>query len=218
VRGEPGTGMRFTKRLVREMVTGTGDITASLDLANAVGDDAAAVAQRCASVLSAKLPGVAEGRGLTTSQRDLRDDVVPELARELARVGTGQIVWLVLEGLDAAGGESFAAVRDLVLTLLRHLTQVPSLRLVLVGWPEVPPRGFETSVEELLPPTAEDVAAYVLPPGATATDLVPVIQPVLAGIAAEGVTGYLAALRVVEYLRPVLREVLAPASGQGDQS
>ena len=143
--------------------------------------------------------------GLTTAPRRLRDDVVPQLADQLAMVGTGRGVWLVLEGLDAAGGEPPAAMSTFVNTLLHHLERVPSLRLVLVGWAGKLPPGFETSVEYLRPPTAEDVAALVTPVGRDPGELVPMITTLLAGLAHDDppVTGYAAALRAHALLRPL---------------
>jgi hypothetical protein len=205
VQGEPGTGLRFTKRLVREVVSGSGGVVAALDLANAVGDDTTGLARRIAAVLATQLTVPDDDLGLTTAPRRLRDDVVPQLADQLAMVGTGRGVWLVLEGLDAAGGEPPAAMSTFVNTLLHHLERVPSLRLVLVGWAGKLPPGFETSVEYLRPPTAEDVAALVTPVGRDPGELVPMITTLLAGLAHDDppATGYAAALRAHALLRPL---------------
>ena len=57
IRGAPGTGLRFTKRLVREFVTARGGVMGTLNMANALNEDAAGFAERAAGALSAQLPG-----------------------------------------------------------------------------------------------------------------------------------------------------------------
>jgi hypothetical protein len=217
VQGEPGTGLRFTKRLVREVVSGSGGVVAALDVANAVGDDATGLAGRVAAVLATRLTVSDDDLGLTTAQRRLRDDVIPQLADQVATIATGRAVWLVLEGLDAACGEPSAAMSTFVSTLLHHLERVPSLRLVLVGWAGWLPPGLEGSVECLRPPTAEDVAALVAPAGRDPQELVPIIAGYLAGLAHADppTTGYPAALQAHALLRPLLHAATAGPAGTG---
>lgn len=213
VRGEPGTGRRFTKRLVRELLSGLGHRIGAIDLANAVDDDAAQLARRCASALSLTSATSSEPVGLTTAQRVLRDDVVPGLVSELAALGEGQQAWLVLEGFDATG-EIVSTVRDLVLTLLRELGHTQSLRLVLAGWPEAPPPGFELAVEELTRPTPEDISLlFTLAGSEVDPALVEVATTLLAAQEAAGWNGYQAAHPVVAQLKLLLSATLARPGG-----
>jgi hypothetical protein len=147
------------------MVTPVGGWVATLDVANAVHDDAVGFARRCLQAVAPGADLTSPGAGLTTGQRDLRNDVVPAFAQQLTESCQGRLGWLVLEGFDAAGSEIPASVRDFLLVLVRNLGSIGTLRLVFVGWPEAPPAGFEDSVEELIGPTGEDIARLIVPIG-----------------------------------------------------
>jgi hypothetical protein len=215
VRGAPGTGRRFTKHLIRGLVTPLGGRVAALDLANAVHNGAAGFARRCLQAIAPDVPLPTLDEGLTTSQRDLRDELVPALARQVTRLSDGWVVWLVIEGFDAAGSEPPAVVRDFVLTLVRQLAQVPALRLVLVGWTEAPPRGFETCVEQLTGPTGEDVARRLVPPGdEPPAELVTGLGGALAALLATGLAPYDAARTLMA--GAVSGAQAQPAAGGGE--
>jgi len=198
VRGAPGTGRRFTKHLINRLVTAVDGRVAALDLANSVSDDALEFARLCLQAIAPDEPLRTGDEGLTTGQRDLRDDLVPAFIRQVTRRCPSGGVWLVIEGFDAVGNEPPALIRDFLLALAQRLPQVPALRLVLVGWTEAPPRGFETCVEQLTGPTGEDVARRLLPAG---TELPPGmatgLDAALATLQAVGVAPYDAARTLV---------------------
>ena len=197
VRGAPGTGKRFTKRLVREYVEAHGGAVVTLDLANVLTDDAASFARRIAGAMSAAMP---EPRldGLTTAPRETRREVAPALGRTWEELARRRAVWLVLEGFAGAALDVPPAVSDVVTTIVRQLGEYPLLRLVLVGWLETPPPGLEKSIEDLLPPTADDIVTHFLPPGDKPDEeLIALAARLLAEAQAAGLTGYDAAHRVV---------------------
>ncbi len=197
VRGSPGTGKRFTKRLVREYVEAHGGAVVTLDLANVLTDDAASFARRIAGAMSAAMP---EPRldGLTTAPRETRREVAPALGRTWEELARRRAVWLVLEGFAGAALDVPPAVSDVVTTIVRQLGEYPLLRLVLVGWLETPPPGLEKSIEDLLPPTADDIVTHFLPPGDKPDEeLIALAARLLAEAQAAGLTGYDAAHRVV---------------------
>src|SRR5579872_5838946 len=86
VRGDPGTGRRFTKMLVREMVMGQPNgVVAALDMANTLNDSVAGFGGRIAGALSAQLR-LPDPVPLTTGPRAVHDDVVPVLCALLEEV------------------------------------------------------------------------------------------------------------------------------------
>ena len=106
-------------------------------------------------------------------------------------------------------------VLDLLSALVEKLATLPHLRLVLVGWSEKPPTGFEMRLEELLMPTAEDIAADIaahftpagVSPDPSALDT---IRAELARLEAENsVTGYPAAVQVIGKLGTLTRAAAA---------
>ena len=163
IRGEPGTGRRFTKRLVREMVSGTDGVAAILDMANGLDHSASEFIQRVAGAFSAEFEPP-DLELLTTEQRAIHDDLVPLLGQLLDNVAGDRPVWLVLEGFGDVFAPIPAALTNLVGGLIERLPDFPSVRLVLVGWTSNPP-GYENSVENLRPPTADDVIWYLHPAG-----------------------------------------------------
>jgi Trypsin-like peptidase domain len=206
IRGEPGTGRRFTKRLVREMVTMAGDgLVVTLSTTNALNETAAGFAGRVTGVLSAQLLQ-SHAPQLTTLERNVRSSLVPSLGDQLEELTRGRATWLVLEGFDEPGTELPSSVKDLIVDLLSQLDRYSALRMVLVGWPETP-AGYEESVEELRPPTAGDIAACLTPPGEMPDEeLVEKIQFVLD--VQPG--GYPAAQQLVARLAEKLRETHQP--------
>ena len=63
---------------------------------------------------------------------------------------------------------------------------------------EAPPPGLEKSIEDLLPPTADDIATHFLPPGDKPDEeLLALAARLLAEAQAAGLSGYDAAHRVV---------------------
>jgi hypothetical protein len=165
IRGDPGTGLRFTRKLVTRFVTAAGGgAVESLDMVNALADNADDLARRLAGLRSGRLDSPVPEEGLTTGTRDIRNDIAPQLAREVVQHDPGP-VWLILDGFDGVGVDAQQAGHSLVHNLIRELPQVPALRLVLVGWPDTPPAGFETAVETLALPTGEDVIFSLTPPG-----------------------------------------------------
>ncbi|MFI5838981.1 trypsin-like serine peptidase [Catenuloplanes sp. NPDC051500] len=202
LRGGPGTGKRFTKRLVRSFVEAHSDgVVVTLDLANALAYDADGFAAWVTGALSA--PGVAPARGeaLTTGPREVRDDVLPALTRRVEEIGGDRAVWLVLEGFGGAALDVPPGVKDVVVNLMGRLRDNPSQRLILVGWNEPPPEGFEAAIEDLEFPSSYDVAAHFTPPGRQPADaLVAAVPSLLALQAAQGLNGYPAALAVLRML------------------
>jgi hypothetical protein len=198
VRGRPGTGLRFTKRLVRAMVEGSGGVVGALDLANAAGDDAVAFAGRIMGALSVAAPGRPDAAGLTTGTHEIRQQIVPALYRTWEELAARRPVWLMLET-----GERIARpLADLVSGLLRKLAEYPLLRLVLVGWVDAPPPGFESSVEELAPPTALDIAYRFTPAGGE-----PTLEQIAAAervLAAAGTGGYPALVMLATAVRQLM--------------
>jgi hypothetical protein len=165
VLGEPGLGLRFTKYLVHSLVTKLGGAYASIDVANCQSDDAMTFAGKIAGAFAAKTR-VSATSGLTTQQREVRNKTAPALSQTLNATAKHVGIWLVLEGFDRAGSRPSAAVVDLVRQLIQDLPRMPQVRLVLVGWQESLPVGFETSVEYLDEPSADDIARTLLPPKA----------------------------------------------------
>ncbi len=163
VRGARETGRRFTKRLVREMVSSTDGVLAALDMANTLDDSVAGFVERIAGALSAQLR-LPRSAWLTTRQRAIRDDLVPVLGQLLQSLAGDRAVWLVLEGFGDASAAIPATVTDVISDLGSRLRDFPSLRLVLVGW-TLTPVDYERSVEELRLATADDVVWYLCPPG-----------------------------------------------------
>ena len=163
VRGKPGTGRRFTKRLVREMVSGTDGVVAVLDMANTLDDSVSRFVERIAGALSTQLR-LPDSASLTTEQRVIRDDLVPVLGQLLENLGGDRAVWFVLEGFGDVSAAIPATVIDVITNLVDRLRDFPSLRLVLVGW-TVTPVDYENSVEEIRSPTADDVVWHLCPPG-----------------------------------------------------
>jgi hypothetical protein len=221
VRGQPGTGLRFTKRLVRELVTSRGCLIAALDMVNVLHEDAIGFKRRVAGTLSGQAVAPLDAglnTGLTTVQRDIRTGVAPGLGRELEQLADGRAIFLVLEGFGQAWLDDPPAVRDLLVNLIHRLAEFPLLRLVFVGWLEEPPPGFEGSVENLSLPTAEDVAYYFTPAGEEPDEqLITMIQTSLEGANQRGSTGYAAAHEVVNYMTqvvlPALRRIAPPDAG-----
>lgn len=209
IRGEPGTGLRFTKRIVRELVIPHSQaVGVALDITNALQDDADEFAHRVISALSSEL-SISGQVGASTKQSDVRNSIAPSLGAKLEALGGGRPIWLVLEGCEQAVGTEQSGVNNLLLTLIMHLGEYPSLRLVLVGWPQTPPEGFVTSVEDLTPPTAEDIIRACLPPAEEPNAMAVVMaQQSLDEERERGHVGYDAARRIIEKLKPALTSAL----------
>jgi hypothetical protein len=173
----PGLGLRFTKHLVHALVTPFGGAYAALDVANAQGDDAETFAAKVAGAFAAdvRAPG---SMGLTTRQRDTRNRTAPALAETLNRIAGQSGAWLVLEGFESSASRPSAAVVDLVRQLVLELPHAAGIRLVLAGWQESLPSGFEACVEYLVPPTVDDIARTLLPWG-TAEEVVATLRPLV---------------------------------------
>ena len=208
IRGAPGTGLRFTSRLVSEFVTvNRGGLVVTLDMVNAVNETAAGLAERVVGALSAQLP--ARDPQLTTMQRNNRS-VVSSLGEGLQDLANGQATWLVLGGFYEAGNDLPTAVKDLIAGLATVLGDYPVLRLVLIGWLETP-GGYEESAENLLPPTALDIASYLTPLGEMPDPkTVEDAQLGLNFVVDLGLTGYPAALHVLRKLAQKYREEHSP--------
>lgn len=183
----PGLGLRFTKHLVHALVTPFGGAYAALDVANAQGDDAETFAAKVAGAFAAavRAPG---SMGLTTRQRDTRNRTAPALAETLNGIAGQTGAWLVLEGFQSSASRPSAAVIDLVRQLVLELPHAAGVRLVLAGWQESLPSGFEACVEYLEPPTVDDIARTLLPPE-TSEGVVATLRPLVgAALAASQAT------------------------------
>ncbi len=206
VRGPVGSGRRFTRRLVGVHVSKAGHLFKPLDLANLTALGPAAIAERI--LLKATETEITlHPSGTTTGQRDVRDVIAPAMIEHLGRLGGGKQLWLHLDGLASPSGEMSPNVLDLLSALVEKLATLPHLRLVLVGWSEKPPTGFEMCLEELQMPTADDVAAYLSPAGVSPDPgALAVINDELDRLTAEGsVTGYPAAVQVIGRLGTQMR-------------
>ena len=214
VRGEPGTGRRFTTRLIREMVTAVGGAVVTLNMANALDENAAGFAERATRALTAQLPHAdSDGPPLTTLPRVIRSNLVPDLGIRLEQLAADRSTWLVLEGFDEPGIEIPATVKDLIVDLVSRLEEYRLLRLVLIGWQETPV-GYEESVETLLPPTADEVAGCLVPPGELPDQkLVTMVEYFLDLHAREAMTGYPAAHQIIAELTRMLCEKLGEKFG-----
>jgi trypsin-like peptidase len=212
VRGEPGSGLGFTKGLVEEFVRARGEgVFAALDVTNAIGDDPAGFARRVIGALSAELD-VLGPTGASTKQSEVRKAVVPSLGGSLEHLAAGRPVWIVVQGFERAKVSDQQGIDNLLQTLLAHLAEYPALRLVLTGWQQTPPEQFASSVEDLEPPTAEDVVHAFLPPGKEpGPGQIEMAGMLLDAEKAMGYLGYQAARRIVDQLRPRLGEMLEPA-------
>lgn len=163
VRGEPGSGLRFTKRIVTTVLAGSAVIRA-LDISNALADDAAEVARLLADSRSASLGEVARRSEVTTTARHVLANIGPAAARALTADGETPL-WLLIDGFASAGHDTRQGVHDLVQALVAQLNVSQALRVVLIGWVDAPPPGFEQSVEDLELPTAADVVYSLTKPG-----------------------------------------------------
>ena len=210
VRGVPGTGKRFTKRLVRELVTMASDgLVVTLSMANAMSETAAGFAGRVTGALSAQL-NLSRAAQLTTAERNIRSSLAPSLAERLEELAKGRAIWLVLEGFDEPGTDLPSRVKDLIIDLVSQLDRYPGLRLVLVGWLETP-AGYEESVEELLPPTGKDIVYSLLPSGEEADEkLVGNVQFMLDVQAGDPLTRYPFAQQILAQLTLKLRDTDQP--------
>ena len=212
VRGEPGTGRRFTKRLVREMVSNTHGVVAVLDMANTVDDSVPGFIERIAGALSAQLR-LPDSSLLTTEQRAIRDDLVPALGQLLGKIAGDRAVWLVLEGFGDPTAAIPATATDVIGNLVSRLRDFPSLRLVLVGW-TLAPIDYEKSVEELRLPTADDVVRYLCPPGdMPEPEMVEAVHGYFAFIAKRQGTSYPTAQQIALHMREMLHKEIDPGGG-----
>ncbi len=121
------------------MVEPTGNVVVSLDLTNALADDALGLVRKVVAAVNQQVQVPADLSGLTTTTRDLVTEVVPTLVQELRTVTQGRQTWLVLEGLEATSLEAIPTIKDLIVATAKQLP-VENLRLVLVGCrAEAPP-------------------------------------------------------------------------------
>jgi hypothetical protein len=214
VRGEPGTGRRFTGRLVRELVVSRGGSTVFLDMANATAADAPGFARKLAEACSTQLVEPVADTALTTPQRDVRGTVGPTVGRTVTRVAGERHVWVILEGAGQSGVELPAEVENLILELIGQLTANPALRVVLLGWAAQPPVGFEDAVEELAMLTALDVVRLLIPPEVDPTPLLPIAQGLLDQQLAIGHPNRFLAIHAVITLLAPLVGTLPSAGGR----
>jgi hypothetical protein len=198
VRGRPGMGRRFTTRLVEEYVSGDGAIVMTLDLANALQDDARGFAQRLAAAASVPPPEIRTDR-FNTDTRLIRDQILPAMGATWQADARNRPRWIILEGFAGAPIDVPASVRTLVENLIvQQLPQQPNLRIVAVGWLETAPRGFEYSIEDLAPPTAQDIVDWLFPAGTPQPDgLFNTVAAELRAEAEHGDSEYATAVRVL---------------------
>lgn len=214
IRGEPGNGLRYTKRIVRELVLPhSSGVAAALDVSNTLQDDVEAFAHRIVSALSSELT-ITTGVGTTTKQNDVRNAIGPILGATLETLAAGRPVWLVLEGFERAGTTEQSGVNNLLLTLIQNLEQHPLLRLVLVGWQQTTPESFAASVEDLTPPTPEDII-YACLDGGREPDLLMIdsARRYLEDEHKLGYAGYEAAKQAIEKVRPLVAQAVAMRGG-----
>jgi hypothetical protein len=210
IRGAPGTGLRFSRRLVQEYVERAGDPVVALDLSNALDDSAEQLADRIAGAMSADL-AVIPHDGMTTRAREIREEILPALGGSWRSVAGSHLVWLVLEGFGEEAYGATQPVRDLVSGIIESLESLPMLRLVLIGWVESVPPGFGASVDELCAPTPREISAHLLPRGEEpGPELVRAATAAMAEAEAHGRAGYDLAGPAVEILQamPAAAEAL----------
>ena len=160
VRGGARLGKTFTLALLRGLAKASGHPVTSLDVRNALEDDAAAFAQRILGALAATVAGnVLSPTQLTTDARDVRNDVAPKLLDEIARIAAGRQLWILLDGFDAAAFPTTSTVPQLVEQLLARIDLAPGLHLVVTGWHAPPGRAFLETLED---PVPQAIAEHVL--------------------------------------------------------
>lgn len=181
VTGEPELGLRFTKRIVQAIASKLGGMASAVDVGNCLNEDADTFA---ATLVGAFTTAQRDERetGLTTTVRDLRNQTGRAVAQRLNALAGDAGVWLVLEGFQDLAGAVPLELGEVVRDLVANLAQAPQVRLVLVGWSEPLPSGFETSRETLVEPTAHDVAALFCPLDASLQQLDPFV-PAIQGLA-----------------------------------
>jgi hypothetical protein len=215
VRGEPGTGLRFTGRLVREIVTAHGDgVVAELDTANAP-QDPVGVVNWIANALSAQVPED-DQPPLKTGNRTVRDDLVPALGQRLEELaGSARSVWIVLIGPGGPPDGIPPAVSGVVSELIGQLSAYPAVRLILAGWAQAPP-GFADSEEKLSPPTAMDVAWHLSPAGQEpGADIVKMVSSLFQyTVNTHAFPDYPTARMVADQLRPLVAQRVRATLGE----
>jgi hypothetical protein len=209
VRGEPGLGLPYIAGLASEYVRAhSGALVAVLDVANALNTDASGFAGRIIGAFSGA-PGDVPPTGDSTRQNDIRTSVAPALASDLEKLSGAERrpVWIVLDGFDRAKVSDQQGVDNLLLMLINLLPERRFLRLVMIGWQQIPPEGFAGSVEDLVPATAPDVARAAAEPGREPSRLLVLAAPgVLDAVVSAGKTGHAAAVEAAQKLRQYAAE------------
>ncbi|SDT50434.1 S1 family peptidase [Actinoplanes derwentensis] len=201
IRGAPGTGRRFSSRLVREYVERAGDPVITFDLSGALDCSAEQLADRITRAIPAD-PTVIRGDGMTTGAREIRNGILPALSGLWHSDAADHPVWLLLGGAESEAFRITPPIRDVVSGIIGALGDLPALRLVLLGWEEPVPPGFGASIDELTEPTADEISGYLLPPGEEpGPRLRRAAAAAMAQAAADGWTGYGLAATAVEILR-----------------
>jgi hypothetical protein len=209
IRGEPGLGLHFSAGLAAAYVQAHSDgLVAVLDVANALDTDASGFARRVVGAFSGKPDGLGSALAEdSTRQNDIRTSIAPSLADQLANLGGTKAVWVVLEGFDRAKVSDQHGIDNLLLSLISLLPERRTLRMVMIGWQQVPPEGFSDSVEDLVPPTEQDVARAAAPAGQEPSNLLEMAtHTVVEKVVASGKSGYPAAVEAVKVLRQLESE------------
>lgn len=199
VRGEPGSGNRFTRRLAEAYVRRARQPIISLDLANQLSASAGDFLRWLLGALSQEAPE-ATPTALTTGARDARD-LLPGLVRGLAAATEQHPVWLVLEGFSGAPLDVPGEVSEMIAGVVKELRYLPRLRMVLIGWLATLPAGFHTSIEDLTLPTEDEAIDLLRLAGYDAESKHPeAVRRIYREVVGSELSGYAAVRRTAEII------------------
>ncbi|WP_160165949.1 serine protease [Actinoplanes sp. OR16] len=199
VRGEPGSGHRFTRRLTMEYVRQARQPIVRLDLGNLLGATAGSFVERLLGTLSQDAPQVVP-TALTTGLRDSHE-LLPGLVQGLKDATRRHPLWLVLEGFAGALLDVPDEVSEMIVGVIKELRSIPRLRLVLIGWPAALPAGFHTSIEDLTVPTEDEAIDLLMPPGYdTDSEHVVAVRQIYRSVLESELSGYPAIRRAQELI------------------
>lgn len=134
IQGPPRSGKTFTGCILAELAQQAGCRITSLDVRNMQTDSVPQFVQRILGSLGTSSSGaVLETSGLTTVIRNLQNELLPGLLREIEQAAADKPLWIVLDGLEICDA-SAAAISQVVEGLISGLKSAPHLKLVLIGW------------------------------------------------------------------------------------
>ncbi|CAA2105431.1 hypothetical protein MBUL_03189 [Methylobacterium bullatum] len=167
VLGDVPTDRTFTVAIVEELARLAGCRLMGLDVRNLKLRSPLEFVQAIFGGLGATLPETLNAPSrLTTELRDLRNDILPWLIREVEAIADKRPLWLALDGLEVCDTAANGAAQ-VVEALIGALNDAPHLNLLLIGWTG----PAQAEHVEILPnvPDIDDVVDHLLlalaPPG-----------------------------------------------------